>query len=140
MLKKHFPKSLIQIITFSAGEWKMFDSPRGEEERDPGGRNNVKPGIFTDSRGPQCMTFIQNLWRYKKACWWNLYIQLLRPFLWLNFNLSLEPTYRIIGWSVNWQSDSTYFEQSRSNWIDFQQQRWSSSYNILFTLLNSRMV
>ena len=52
----------------------MFDSPRGEEERDPGGRNNVKPGIFTDSRGPQCMTFIQNLWRYKKACLWNLYI------------------------------------------------------------------
>ena len=75
----------------------MFDSPRGEEERDPGGRNNVMPGIFTDSRGPQCMTFIQNLWRYKKACLWNLYIQLLRPFLWLNFNLSLEPTYRIIG-------------------------------------------
>ena len=75
----------------------MFDSPRGEEERDPGGRNNVKPGIFTDSRGPQCMTFIQNLWRYKKACLWNLYIQLLRPFLWLNFNLSLELTYRIIG-------------------------------------------
>ena len=38
----------------------MFDSPRGEEERDPGGRNNIKPGIVTDSRRPQCMTFIQN--------------------------------------------------------------------------------
>ena len=134
------PKRLIQIITFSAGEWKMFDSQRGEEERDPGGRNDIKPGIVTDSRRPQRMTFIQNLWRYKKTCWWNLYIQLLRPFLCLNFNLSLEPTYRIIGWSVNWQSDSTYFEQSRSNWIDFQHQRWSSSYNIPFTLLNSKMV
>ena len=38
----------------------MFDSPRGEEKRDPGGRNNIKPGIVTDSRRPQCMTFIQN--------------------------------------------------------------------------------
>ena len=46
----------------------MFDSPRGEEERDPGGRNDIKPGIVTDSGRPQCMTFIQNLWRYKKAC------------------------------------------------------------------------
>ena len=91
-----------------------------EEERDPGGRSNIKPGIVTDSRRPQCMIFIQNLWRYKKACWWNLYIQLLLPFLCLNYNLSLELTSRIIGWSVNWQSDSTYFEQSCSNWIDFQ--------------------
>ena len=106
----------------------------------PGGRSNIKPGIVTDSRRQQCMIFIQNLWRYKKACWWNLYIQLLLPFLCLNFNLSLELTSRIIGWSVNWQSDSTYFEQSCSNWIDFQHQRWFSSYKILFTLLNSRMV
>ena len=111
-----------------------------EEERDPGGRSNIKPGIVTDSRRQQCMIFIQNLLRYKKACWWNIYIQLLLPFLCLNFNLSLELTSRIIGWSVNWQSDSTYFEQSCSNWIDFQHQRWFSSYKILFTLLNSRMV
>ena len=39
-----------------------------EEERDPGGRSNIKPGIVTDSRRQQCMIFIQNLWRYKKAC------------------------------------------------------------------------
>ena len=39
-----------------------------EEERDPGDRSNIKPGIVTDSRRPQCMIFIQNLWRYKKAC------------------------------------------------------------------------
>ena len=101
----------------------------------------VAEALFvTDSRRPQCMIFIHNLWRYKTDCWWNLYIQLLLPFLCLNFNLSLELTSRIIGWSVNWQSDSTYFEQSCSNWIDFQHQRWFSSYKILFTLLNSRMV
>ena len=39
-----------------------------EEERDPGGRSNIKPGIVTDSRRQQCMIFIQNLWSYKKAC------------------------------------------------------------------------
>ena len=111
-----------------------------EEERDQGGRSNIKPGIVTDSRRQQCMIFIQNLWRYKKACWRNLYVQLLLPFLCLNYNLSLVLTSRIIGWSVNWQSDSTYFEQSCSNWIDFHHQRWFSSYKILFTLLNSRMV
>ena len=34
----------------------------------PGGSSNIKPGIVTDSRRQQCMIFIQNVWRYKKAC------------------------------------------------------------------------
>ena len=79
------------------GEWKIVESARGEEERDPGGRSNIKPGIVTDSMRQQCMIFVQNLWRNKKACRWNLYIQLLLPFLCLNLNLSLELKSRIIG-------------------------------------------
>ena len=68
----------------------------------------LSQGLSLTLSRPQCMIFVQNLWRNKKACRWNLYIQLLLPFLCLNSNLSLELKSRIIGWSVNWQSDSTY--------------------------------
>ena len=91
-------KSLIpDHYLYGEGNGKIVESARGEEEQDPGGRSNIKPGIVTDSMRPQCMIFVQNLWRNKKACRWNLYIQLLLPFLCLNLNLSLELKSRIIG-------------------------------------------
>ena len=57
----------------------------------------LSQGLSLTLSRPQCMIFVQNLWRNKKACRWNLYIQLLLPFLCLNLNLSLELKSRIIG-------------------------------------------